>query len=79
MKIIVNKSPLTVDIKDSLGVQVKRLRTECGMTQQVLAGRCNIFRTYLSRIESGDANPAISVLAALAVNLNVTIFELFQE
>jgi transcriptional regulator with XRE-family HTH domain len=49
------------------------------MTQQVLANECKIFRTYLSRIETGTANPTITVMEAIAANLHVEIAALFLE
>jgi ribosome-binding protein aMBF1 (putative translation factor) len=67
------------DIKALVGVQVRRLRKEKGISQQELADKCGIFRTYLSRVENGDANPTVTVLAALAVSLNVSIGELIVE
>jgi DNA-binding XRE family transcriptional regulator len=68
-----------VDIKDILGCKVRRLRIDAGFSQQVLAEKSGIFRTYLSRLESGSANPTISVLEALATNLHVEVAELFRE
>ncbi|MFY8044694.1 MAG: helix-turn-helix domain-containing protein, partial [Rhodoferax sp.] len=41
---------------------MRDLRLESQLTQEVLAERCGIFRTYLSRIESGVANPTLVVL-----------------
>jgi transcriptional regulator with XRE-family HTH domain len=41
------------------------------MTQEELAEKCGIFRTYLSRIESGNANLTLVVLVALASSLRV--------
>jgi transcriptional regulator with XRE-family HTH domain len=73
------KKPLKPDIRDIVGGHVRRLRTEKGITQQALAEKCGIFRTYLSRAENGDANLTITVLAKLADNLNVNIGELFVE
>jgi transcriptional regulator with XRE-family HTH domain len=73
------KPQLKLNIKDVVGGHVRRLRTESGLTQLVLAEECGIFRTYLSRAENGDANLTITVLAALAENLNVEIAEFFRE
>jgi transcriptional regulator with XRE-family HTH domain len=73
------KKAQTADIKEVVGVQVKRLRAEAKMSQKVLAEQCDIFRTYLSRIETGAANPTITVVAALALALNVPVIELFKE
>lgn len=68
-----------VSYKKVVGRQVKLLRTSSGLTQEDLAARCGIFRTYLSRIESGSANPTLVILAALAEALDVHPFELFGE
>jgi transcriptional regulator with XRE-family HTH domain len=70
---------LKPDLRDIVGGQVRRLRAEAGITQQVLADQCGIYRTYLSRAENGDANLTITVLAALAENLNVNVGELFVD
>jgi transcriptional regulator with XRE-family HTH domain len=73
------KIPLNADLKGIVGRQVWRLRKQTGMTQELLANRCGMFRTYLSRIEGGTANPSITVLADLATALGVSITELFAE
>jgi transcriptional regulator with XRE-family HTH domain len=49
------------------------------MTQDLLAERCGIYRTYLSRFEMGQANPTLLVLVALASSLNVQPFELLMK
>jgi transcriptional regulator with XRE-family HTH domain len=67
-----------IDIRDIVGRHVRRLRTEANLTQQVLSDKCGIYRTYLSRIESGDANLSIAVLATLAEVLDVEAIEFFR-
>ena len=69
----------TLDVKVIVGRSVKMLRKEAGISQDVLAERCGIFRTSLSRVESGQANVTISVLAALATVLGVKINAFFEE
>lgn len=49
------------------------------MTQEELADRCALFRTYLSRIEAGLANPSLTVLYALAEALSVPVQQLFES
>ena len=73
------KAQLKADILEVVGAQVRRLRKEAATSQQDLAGQCDIFRTYLSRIENGTANPTVTVVAALASALKVPVTELFQE
>ena len=71
--------PNEINYKERVGKNVRRLRQRCDFSQETLAERCGIFRTYLSRIESGSANPSIVVLVALALSLNVLPHELFLE
>jgi transcriptional regulator with XRE-family HTH domain len=61
-----------------VGANVRRARKETGITQDDLAARAGIFRTYLSRIESGQANPTLLVLVALAMALEVSPGELLK-
>jgi transcriptional regulator with XRE-family HTH domain len=68
-----------VNYKELVGKKVRRLRLQCEFSQETLAERCGIFRTYLSRIESGSANPSIAVLVALAQSLSVPPHELFMH
>jgi transcriptional regulator with XRE-family HTH domain len=70
---------LNSHVPETLSRQVKSFRSEAGLTQQALAEKCGIYRTYLSRIESGDANPSVSVLVALASALNVELYKFFIE
>lgn len=49
-----------------------------GITQEELADRAGIFRTYMSRIETGDANPTFTVLLALAKGLGCRVASLFD-
>ena len=64
------------NFKKVVGLQVKHLRLKADLTQEELATRCGIFRTYLSRIENGTANPTLVVLVALADCLGVAPHEL---
>ena len=54
------------------------MRLNAELSQEVLSERCGIFRTYLSRIESGSANPTLVVLVALAHSLNVEPYVLLS-
>ena len=69
------KRRATPDVRERFGTAVKFRREELDMTQEELAARCGIFRTYLSRIENGTANPTLVVLVALADCLSVAVTE----
>lgn len=66
------------DPREILGKRVKELRAQKGITQEELADRCEMFRTYLSRIESGLANPTLTALHVLAAGLEVSVLELLS-
>jgi transcriptional regulator with XRE-family HTH domain len=55
----------------TFGVNVKWMRQARNISQEVLAQQSGIYRTYLSRIESGLANPSLLVIAALASALDI--------
>lgn len=65
--------------KKLVGQNVKRLRLVSNLTQEDLAEKCGIYRTYLSRIESGNANLTLVVLVALAHSLRVMPHELLLQ
>jgi len=65
------------DPKKALGLRIKALRAERQITQEDLADRCGMFRTYMSRIESGQANPTLTMLHDIAAAFKVDIRDLF--
>jgi transcriptional regulator with XRE-family HTH domain len=67
---------IEINYKEVLGKKVRSLRLESELSQESLSERCGIFRTYLSRIESGSANPSIAVMVSLALALSVQPHEL---
>jgi transcriptional regulator with XRE-family HTH domain len=62
----------------NFGVRVRELRAAAGLSQDDLAERAGLFRTYMSRIETGRANPTVTVVTKLAQALNVTVDVLFE-
>ena len=61
----------------AFGDRIRELRLAVGMTQEDLAERCGLFRTYMSRIETGKANPTLTMIHALAGSLGVPVPALF--
>ncbi len=62
----------------TLGRNVNRLRQERGLTQEQLAEKVTVDRTYIQRIEKGTANPGIDVLQRLKAALDVDWEELLD-
>lgn len=55
----------------TLARNVRHFRRAQKVSQQVLADRCGIYRTYLSRIETGKCNPSLTVLVTLSNALDI--------
>jgi transcriptional regulator with XRE-family HTH domain len=56
---------------------IRRLRVDRELSQEMLAFEAGIDRTYVSRLERGMENPTVAVLEKLAGALSSDIEELF--
>lgn len=68
-----------MDLVQLLGQNVRRLRIECGLSQEELAFRAGMKRSYLSDLERGTRNPTVRALGRLADALSVTPHTLIRE
>jgi transcriptional regulator with XRE-family HTH domain len=55
---------------------VRQLRVEAGLSQVELGERCGFYQTYLSRLESRQANPTLNAMEVIANGLGLTVYEL---
>lgn len=60
-----------------LGVRLRALREQTGLTQEALAWDCDIGKGFLSEIESGKRFPSMPTLHRLAARLGVTMLDVF--
>src|SRR6187399_2909621 len=67
-----------MEIPRNLGENVRKLRETRGLSQQQLAKLSGIPRPTWANIESGSANPTLSVLTRVASTLQVSIEELIS-
>lgn len=73
--------PVLIDGRDPLDVlgrRVNELRVARNLSQEELAGRAGLDRTYVSAIERGKANPTLIVLLRLAQALDVSLDALVE-
>ena len=68
-----------VNISQNLGLNIRTRRKELQISQEELARRCNIDRSYMGQIERGTANPSLAVIDAVAFALAVSASELLRE
>ena len=65
-------------IEKRFGERVKELRQIKGLSQEELAFRAKVHRTYLGGIERGERNPALKNIVAIAKALDISLSELFS-
>lgn len=63
-------------ILNSLGENVKAFRNAKGFSQEALAFKIGVDRTYIGAIEQGTRSPSIYCLYILAAALDVTLPQL---
>ena len=62
----------------NLGQRIKELRKENNMTQEDLAFKVEVDRSYMGFVERGEKNPTLSTLDKIAKALKVSLPELFR-
>lgn len=67
-----------MDIRRRVGLNMKRLRQDKGWSQEELADRAGLHRTYVSGLERGVRNPTVTVLEKLAQGLEAPIAAFFD-
>lgn len=59
------------------GERVAELRRKQHLSQEELADKCGIHRTYIGSIERGEKSPTLNTIEKIATGLNVQITDLF--
>jgi transcriptional regulator with XRE-family HTH domain len=70
--------PPSPALQRQFGSRIRELRLATGINQEAFADKCGFARTYMSRIETGGANPSINAIKVLADALGVSISTLFE-
>ena len=58
---------------------MRRLRHAAGLSQEALAERCDLHRTYIGAIERGEKTITITTARKLADAFDLTLAEFFTE
>jgi len=67
------------ELKLLLGNAIREQRTALGISQEELAARAGLHRTYVSEVERGERNPSITSIEKLAHALEVSFTSLFER
>jgi transcriptional regulator with XRE-family HTH domain len=73
------KRRATPDVRERFGDAVRARREELHMTQEDLAEKAGIHRTYLSDVERGTRNLSLINIEKLAAALSITMSKLFES
>ena len=63
------KSEKTVELRRVFSANMRAARLACGLSQEALAERCDLHRTYISEVERGLRNVSIDNIEKIAVAL----------
>lgn len=72
-------NPACEEAGEQVAAQVKQIRQARHMSQRQLAGRMQVPRTYISKIENGKAIPTLGSLERLADALGVDVRQLVRD
>lgn len=70
---------MSSDINIAFGKCVAGRRKAIGISQEELAFRCGVHRTYIGAIERGEKSPTLNTVKKIADGLGLSIIELFKD
>lgn len=74
-----HKVVLLMDIKTKIGLRIKEIRTEKELTQEAVAFKAEIDRTFMNHVENGKRNVSIETLEKLVcAGLEMSFKEFFD-
>ncbi len=68
-----------MDIKERIGIRLKELRKQTGLSQERFAFECELDRTYIASIEQGKRNVSIANIEKISKALNISVADFFNS
>jgi transcriptional regulator with XRE-family HTH domain len=66
------------ELQEAFGRRIRDLRKARGLSQEELAERAGLHRTYVGGIERGERNPSLNNIGQIARALGVSIHDFFD-
>ena len=66
-------------INIEFGKTVAKFRKQIGISQEELAYRCGVHRTYIGALERGEKSPTLNTIEKIAAGLGVKMIDLFNS
>ena len=67
-----------MDIRNKIGIRLKELRNEKGLSQEKFSFLCELDRTYIASIEQGKRNVSIANIEKIAKALDLSVYQFFK-
>jgi transcriptional regulator with XRE-family HTH domain len=69
-----------MNIQTTIGLRIKEIRTEKNLTQEAVAFKAEIDRTFMNHVENGKRNVSIETLEKLICNgLEISFQDFFND
>ena len=62
-----------------LGTKIRQMRTVLGLTQEELANRCELTKSYISQLENDKTSPSLATLTQILEVLGTNLADFFNE
>jgi transcriptional regulator with XRE-family HTH domain len=62
-----------MDIRVRIGKRIKELRLELSLTQEALADKVDLDKTYINEVENGKRNVSVINLEKIILGLDISI------
>ena len=67
-----------MNVNKQLGMRMRYLREQKGMTLEDLSFESNVNKNYLLDLERGNRNPTVKILERIAIALGISLETLFK-
>ncbi len=68
-----------MDIRKKIGLRIKEYRTNLKLTQEALAFKAEIDKTYVNEVENGKRNVSVINLEKIICALDATVKDFFNS
>jgi transcriptional regulator with XRE-family HTH domain len=67
-------------LRRAIGERLRQLRLRAGISsQEALANKAGVHRTYVGRLERGESGVTVDMLAAILAPMSVSLAEFFRS
>jgi transcriptional regulator with XRE-family HTH domain len=68
-----------MDLQKQFGLRIKELRQKMGLSQEALAFKAGIDRTYMTGVETGKRNVSVKNIEKIIAALEIPVSEFFNS